>query len=64
MTGSAHCALAPYFAEKLNKQSVVGFQQSARGGVVQCRLDTKPSGEQTVELTGTAALVVRGALLS
>lgn len=34
VTGSAHCALAPYWAEKLGKKALVGYQASSRGGVV------------------------------
>jgi len=36
VTGSAHCALAPYWARRLKKSSLVGRQQSARGGTVWC----------------------------
>src|SRR5512145_2046068 len=34
VTGAAHCALAPYWAKKLGKSELVGFQASKRGGVV------------------------------
>ncbi len=34
VTGSAHCCLGPYWAEKLGKPSVLGFQASQRGGSV------------------------------
>jgi PhzF family phenazine biosynthesis protein len=34
VTGSAHCCLGPYWAEKLGKIDLVGFQCSPRGGVV------------------------------
>ena len=34
VTGSAHCCLAPYWAEKLGKAQLTGYQASARGGVV------------------------------
>ena len=34
VTGSAHCCLAPYWASSLQKNSLVGFQASPRGGVV------------------------------
>lgn len=36
VTGSAHCLLAPYWAERLRKDELVGFQASARGGEVRC----------------------------
>ena len=34
VTGSAHCALAPYWGVRLGKSAMVGFQASARGGTV------------------------------
>jgi predicted PhzF superfamily epimerase YddE/YHI9 len=37
VTGSAHCALAPYWSSKLavkDSQQLIGFQASKRGGVV------------------------------
>ena len=38
VTGSAHCALAPYWAEKLGKNEMTAFQASKRGGVVTVKL--------------------------
>ena len=38
VTGSAHCALGPYWAERLGKSEFTAFQASARGGVVRVRL--------------------------
>jgi len=57
VTGSAHCALAPYWAEKLGKQSMRAFQASARGG----RVDVEISGSR-VALTGSARTFVTGKL--
>ncbi len=57
VTGSAHCALAPYWARRLKKSELVGFQASARGGVVRVRAD----GERVV-LGGRAVTVVEGFL--
>jgi PhzF family phenazine biosynthesis protein len=37
VTGSAHCCLAPYWGTKLGKIEMVGYQASARSGVVTCR---------------------------
>ena len=37
-TGSAHCTLAPYWAERLGRTSLVGRQLSARGGLLHCAL--------------------------
>ena len=34
VTGSAHCALAPYWAERLGKASLLAYQASRRGGLV------------------------------
>ncbi len=36
VTGSAHCALAPYWAERLRKSALSARQISARGGDVEC----------------------------
>ncbi len=58
VTGSAHCALAPYWAKKLGKTEMTGFQASARGGVVRVRLD----GDRVV-LGGQAVTTLRGELL-
>ncbi|HMO36095.1 MAG TPA: PhzF family phenazine biosynthesis protein, partial [Gemmatales bacterium] len=38
VTGSAHCALGPYWAEKLGKTRLRGFQASKRGGYEQVEL--------------------------
>ena len=38
VTGSAHCALAPYWAPRLGKTAMVARQLSPRGGTVQCDL--------------------------
>lgn len=58
VTGSAHCALAPYWAAKLGKPALVGYQASARGGTVECTL----AGDRVV-LGGTAVTVLRAKLL-
>lgn len=44
VTGSAHCALAPYWAERLGKTELIGRQISARGGTVYC----KDTGERVL----------------
>lgn len=38
VTGSAHCALAPYWASRLGKTSFLAYQASARGGFLKVRL--------------------------
>jgi PhzF family phenazine biosynthesis protein len=57
VTGSAHCTLAPYWAEKLGKDALVGYQVSPRGGTV--RVTTR--GERVL-LAGQAITVLRGTL--
>lgn len=59
VTGSAHCSLAPYWADRLKKTDLVGHQVSARGGVVHCAL----RGDRVV-LGGEAVTVSRGELLA
>ncbi len=57
VTGSAHCALAPYWSEKLGKTELVGYQASQRGGTVRVRVE----GDRCV-LGGTAFSVLHGEL--
>lgn len=57
VTGSAHCALAPYWAGKLGRDTLTGYQASKRAGFVGVRV----VGDR-VELTGTAVTVFRGEL--
>ncbi len=58
VTGSAHCALAPYWGEKLGRTAMVGRQVSSRGGVVKVRV----AGDR-VMLGGQAVTVLRGVLV-
>ena len=58
VTGSAHCVLTAYWAAKLGQQQMRAYQASARGGILQVRLD----GER-VRLGGQAVTVLRGELL-
>ncbi len=55
VTGSAHCCLGPYWQAKLGKNDLVGYQASARGGVVRVRLD----GSRAL-LTGQCVTMYRG----
>ena len=57
VTGSAHTALAPYWSAKLAKTEMVGFQASARGGVVRMRLN----GDRVI-LGGQAVTVMQATL--
>lgn len=59
VTGSAHTALGPYWAEKLGKKDFTAFQASARGGVIRVRLE----GDR-VKLGGQAVTVMTGELLA
>ncbi|MEQ1854092.1 MAG: PhzF family phenazine biosynthesis protein [Chthoniobacteraceae bacterium] len=38
VTGSAHCTLIPYWAEKLGKSKLVARQLSRRGGTIHCEM--------------------------
>ncbi len=58
VTGSAHCFLSPYWSERLGRNELVGYQASARGGVVKVRLE----GDR-VHLGGQAVTVLRGELI-
>jgi PhzF family phenazine biosynthesis protein len=58
VTGSAHCCLAPYWGEKLNKTEMTGFQCSARGGSVRVKL----AGDRVI-ISGHAVHVFSGDLL-
>jgi PhzF family phenazine biosynthesis protein len=55
VTGSAHCALVPYWAERLGKNGLLARQVSARGGEILCEL----SGDR-VKMAGHAVLYLKG----
>ena len=55
VTGSAHCALAPYWAGRLHKTTFFAFQASPRGGEIRC----KWAGDR-VELEGSCAFYMQG----
>jgi PhzF family phenazine biosynthesis protein len=58
VTGSTHCALAPYWGERLGKSEMTAYQASARGGVVKVKL----AGDRVL-LRGQAVTVLRGELV-
>jgi PhzF family phenazine biosynthesis protein len=58
VTGSAHCGLGPFWAARLGKKELVGYQASARGGTVRVRLES-----DRAHLGGYAVTVLRGELL-
>jgi len=57
VTGSSHCTLVPYWAERLRKPGLRARQVSARGGELACTLD----GDR-VRMAGHCALYLRGEL--
>lgn len=57
VTGSAHAALAPFWAERLGRDRFTAWQASRRGGRVECRLD----GERVI-LGGRCVTVIEGHL--
>jgi PhzF family phenazine biosynthesis protein len=57
VTGSAHCTLAPYWAERLGKDRLHARQLSRRGGEVWCEV----RGER-VEISGRAVLYLSGSI--
>lgn len=52
VTGSMHTGLAPLWAELLNKNTLLAFQSSARGGELHCALQ----GQDRIEISGYAKL--------
>ena len=51
VTGSAHCMIAPYWAEQLGKKEIHAYQASERGGKLECRIQ----GDRVV-ISGKAVL--------
>jgi len=57
VTGSAHCTLVPYWAERLGKTRLEARQVSARGGALACEL----AGDR-VKMGGKAVLYLEGSI--
>jgi PhzF family phenazine biosynthesis protein len=57
VTGSAHCTIVPYWADRLGRSDLLCRQASLRGGTLRCRL----AGDR-VFITGTAVGVLEGIL--
>ncbi len=57
VTGSAHCMLAPFWAERLSKATLNAHQVSTRGGAVQCTV----AGDR-VRLAGRAVQYLEGTI--
>ena len=59
VTGRAHCCLAPFWAERLGKRRMTGYQASPRGGTVRLRL-----GLGRVYMAGQAVTVLKSEMLA
>ena len=57
VTGSAHCSLGPYWADRLGREELVGLQVSSRGG----RVGVRVRGDR-VFLSGQAVTIMTGRL--
>jgi len=57
VTGSAHCALTPYWAKRLGRTSLRARQVSKRGGELWCEL----AGDR-VKIAGQASLYLEGSI--
>jgi predicted PhzF superfamily epimerase YddE/YHI9 len=55
VTGSAHCTLIPYWAQRLGNNELIARQLSSRGGDVFCEL----RGDR-VKIAGDAVLYLKG----
>ncbi|NHN34233.1 PhzF family phenazine biosynthesis protein [Paenibacillus agricola] len=58
VTGSAYCALAPYWKDKLGKSTLSAIQLSARGGAVKLQ-----AANNRVLIQGQAVIVIKGLLV-
>ena len=58
VTGSAHCSLGPFWATRLGKRKMLGYQASSRGGFVLVSLK-----DDRILLGGQAVTVFRGELI-
>lgn len=54
VTGSIHCMIAPYWANKLNEKEINAYQASKRGGELLCKIKDK-----RVEIYGKAVLFAK-----
>jgi PhzF family phenazine biosynthesis protein len=58
VTGSAHCLLVPFWAERFGRSDLYAHQASARGGEILCRL----VGDR-IELEGSCVFYLEGEVL-
>lgn len=61
VTGSAHCLLATYWSDKLNKKQMTAYQLSSRGGEIKMNLSDTFSDR--VLIGGKTVLILKGELL-
>jgi len=59
VTGSAHCCVGPYWGNKLNKNKLIGYQASERGGMVYVEVK-----DNRVVLGGNAVTILEAELFS
>jgi PhzF family phenazine biosynthesis protein len=58
VTGSAHCALVPFWHKKTGRKAFVSHQVSRRGGILKVALK-----DERVEISGQARTIIKGELL-
>lgn len=58
VTGSAHCTLTPYWAERLKRRSLHAQQVSQRGGELTCTM----ADNDKVQIAGKAVLYLEGTI--
>jgi PhzF family phenazine biosynthesis protein len=68
VTGAAHCCLASFWRDRLNKDQFLAYQASSRGGVVKVTCtggdSLQPAIGHRVLLAGQAVTVLRGELIT
>jgi PhzF family phenazine biosynthesis protein len=57
VTGSSHCSLVPYWANRLKKRRFIAHQLSKRGGTIHCELH-----DNNISIEGAASLYMKGLL--
>ena len=58
VTGSIHTAIAPLWAERLNKTELIAYQASARGGELYCKI----VDQERIEISGYGKLYMQAEL--
>ena len=58
-TGSTHCCLGPFWANRLRKNELFAYQLSSRGGTIRVRFENN-----RIFISGHAVTVFRGELTS